>query len=240
MYPLGGVFMKIRNKLLSILLIMIICFSSELKVYSYSNNIVFNLDNKNKYTILVDLNDCRLFLINSSNNKILKTYTIAGGTYFTPSPVGTWKIVSKDTWDEGFGTRWMGINVPWGKYGIHGTNKPESIGGLTSHGCIRMYNKDVEELYSRVPCGTIVIIYGGPYDMLSNNFRTLIPGNRGSDVYEVQRRLRDIGYYSGNIDGIYGEVMKGDILRLRKDNRLPLSTTIDSSIYKLLNIKPFE
>ena len=43
-------------------------------------------------------------------------------------------------------------------YGIHGTNDPSSIGKAVSHGCIRMNNKDVEELARIIPIGTPVSI----------------------------------------------------------------------------------
>lgn len=43
-----------------------------------------------------------------------------------------------------------------GNYAIHGTNNPASIGGFVSHGCIRMYNADVMDLYRRAPVGTEV------------------------------------------------------------------------------------
>ena len=155
------------------------------------------------YSVVVDLNDCKLFLINNDTHKIEKIYTIAGGKSSTPSPVGTWKIVDKGIWTRGFGTRWMGLNVPWGKYGIHGTNKPYSIGGATSQGCIRMHNKDVEQLYKILDYGTPVIIYGGPYFLESNQFRTLIPCNTGNDVLEVQRKLKDRGYYNSNLGQIW-------------------------------------
>ncbi|MGI9401309.1 MAG: L,D-transpeptidase [Rhizobiaceae bacterium] len=45
-----------------------------------------------------------------------------------------------------------------GQYAIHGTNNPGSIGGYVSYGCIRMHNKDVMDLYSRVGIGTRVIV----------------------------------------------------------------------------------
>jgi hypothetical protein len=38
-------------------------------------------------------------------------------------------------------------------YGIHGTNRPTSIGKAASHGCIRMRNQDVEELFELVQVG---------------------------------------------------------------------------------------
>ena len=45
-----------------------------------------------------------------------------------------------------------------GNYAIHGTNDPGSIGGYVSHGCIRMHNADVLDLYYRAPVGTPVIV----------------------------------------------------------------------------------
>jgi L,D-transpeptidase ErfK/SrfK len=42
-------------------------------------------------------------------------------------------------------------------YGIHGTNQEWVIGTRASHGCIRMYNRDVLELFPQVPVGTPVV-----------------------------------------------------------------------------------
>jgi lipoprotein-anchoring transpeptidase ErfK/SrfK len=45
-----------------------------------------------------------------------------------------------------------------GEYAIHGTNNPGSVGHFVSHGCIRMYNNDVMDLYRRVSYGTRVVV----------------------------------------------------------------------------------
>ena len=45
-----------------------------------------------------------------------------------------------------------------GEYAIHGTNAPGSVGGFVSHGCIRMYNQDIMDLYERVSYGTTVVV----------------------------------------------------------------------------------
>jgi lipoprotein-anchoring transpeptidase ErfK/SrfK len=45
-----------------------------------------------------------------------------------------------------------------GQYAIHGTNQPGSIGGFVSYGCIRMYNVDISDLFSRVSVGTQVVV----------------------------------------------------------------------------------
>jgi lipoprotein-anchoring transpeptidase ErfK/SrfK len=59
------------------------------------------------------------------------------------------------------GTRWMTLVGEDGVrrgYGIHGTTVPGSVPGRRSAGCIRMLNKDVEELFEWTPPGTIVTI----------------------------------------------------------------------------------
>jgi lipoprotein-anchoring transpeptidase ErfK/SrfK len=45
-----------------------------------------------------------------------------------------------------------------GQYAIHGTNRPGSVGGFVSYGCIRMYNADITDLYQRVSVGTTVVV----------------------------------------------------------------------------------
>jgi lipoprotein-anchoring transpeptidase ErfK/SrfK len=50
------------------------------------------------------------------------------------------------------------LTLRGGEYAIHGTNRPNSIGGFVSHGCIRMYNDDIRALYRLVKVGTSVIV----------------------------------------------------------------------------------
>ena len=50
------------------------------------------------------------------------------------------------------------LTLRGGEYAIHGTNRPQSIGGFVSYGCIRMYNRDIVELYRLVAVGTPVIV----------------------------------------------------------------------------------
>lgn len=103
----------------------------------------------------------------SKRNKILtlyrqgrfvKAFPVAIGKPSTPTPEGTFTIVNKQVDPGGpFGTRWLGLSAP--SYGIHGTNNPASIGTEASNGCIRMHNRDVEELFSQVGVGTVVRIF---------------------------------------------------------------------------------
>jgi L,D-transpeptidase ErfK/SrfK len=48
-------------------------------------------------------------------------------------------------------------------YLIHGTNKPSGIGMRVTHGCVRMYPKDVEQIFNSVKVGTPVHIVNQPY-----------------------------------------------------------------------------
>ena len=117
------------------------------------------------YVIHVDVDQKQLTLW--QGDALVKRYTVATGAPGTPTPLGTFTINSRFHGEMcGFGTCFLGLDVPWGQYGIHGTNKPESIGSNASHGCIRMYVKDAEELYALVPNGTKVVIQCGPYGEL--------------------------------------------------------------------------
>lgn len=109
------------------------------------------------YKIIINLNKHTLSLY--SDNTLLKTYLVAVGKASTPTPKGSFKIVNRAVNPGGpFGARWLGLNIPYGDYGIHGTNAPDSIGKNISNGCIRMFNKDVIELAALVPIGTNVTI----------------------------------------------------------------------------------
>lgn len=93
-----------------------------------------------------------------NGNQLIKAYPIAVGKMLSPTPTGTYTIINKQPNPGGpFGVLWMGLSKP--HYGIHGTNNPSSIGKYISHGCIRMFNRDVLDLSSRVPIGTRVAIH---------------------------------------------------------------------------------
>ena len=99
-------------------------------------------------------------------------YPIAVGKPETQTPLGDFSVLDKEVdpvWvdpkdtkkkvesgeDNPLGYRWMGIG---GYYGIHGTNRPDSIGGYVSNGCIRLWEENAEELYELTDIGTPVEI----------------------------------------------------------------------------------
>jgi hypothetical protein len=156
------------------------------------------------------------------DRKPLKIYTVAIGKPDTPSPVGEWRIIHKGgKWGGGFGERWMGLNVPWGTYGIHGTNKPESIGRMSSHGCIRMQNRQVTELYNLVQVGTPVHIVG---DLPRVTPRRIFQRKAsGEDVLLLQFALRSNGFECGPADGRFGTGVEQAVFKLQKFYGLPLT-----------------
>lgn len=104
----------------------------------------------------------------------IRMYPVAPGKPDSPTPEGRRTVVDMEInpeWidpddpkniipsgpDCPIGYRWIGIG---GNYGIHGTNNPYSIGTYASHGCVRMYEKDVEDLFAHIVKGIPVdIIY---------------------------------------------------------------------------------
>ena len=126
-------------------------------------------DGPTERRVVVSIPDRKLALI--ENGRVVKIYPTAVGAAASPTPSGTYKIaqrVANPTWygpdkvvgpgkDNPVGTRWLGLSRKG--YGIHGTNNPRSIGKRASHGCVRMRNSDVEDLFTRVAVGDVVELH---------------------------------------------------------------------------------
>ena len=178
-----------------------------------------------QYHILVDVEEPRMYIL--KDGICMAEYTCSGGKPSTPSPIGTWTIISKDTWGEGFGGRWMGFNVPWGNFGIHGTTEMYSVGWNSSHGCIRMNNDEVAEIYKYIPIGTKVTIVDGVYGAFGKGFRNLKSGMYGSDVLEIQKRLKKLGFFTSNPNGKFGAETEKAVHAYCRANNLYIRKTID-------------
>ena len=191
------------------------------------------------FLIHVDVEQKRLTLFRGE--ELLHTYTVATGAWDTPTPVGVFTITHRFSGQMcGFGTCFLGLNVPWGNYGIHGTNKPESIGYNASHGCIRMNVADAEELYQLVPNGTKVVIECGPWGELGGSLHTLKNGDRSAAVCAVQRKLRALGYYNGWPDGVFGNATQQAVDAARQAFQLPPNGLVDWALYHKLGLTPCE
>lgn len=120
--------------------------------------------------VVVSIPDRKLVVVEGET--ALATFSVAVGAARTPSPSGTFVIVSRVTnptyyrrglviptgQDNPVGTRWLGLSLKG--YGIHGTNAPGSVGRAASHGCIRLRNREMEQLFSMLQIGDRVEIHG--------------------------------------------------------------------------------
>ncbi len=130
--------------------------------------------------IVVSIPDCKLALI--EDDEIVKVYDTAVGAPVSPSPTGVFQIVTRIPHPTYYhpgkvigpgqanplGTRWLGLSLKG--FGIHGTNEPHSIGRAASHGCIRLRNSDVEDLFRRVQVGDVVELHGERDELVTRIF----------------------------------------------------------------------
>ena len=191
-------------------------------------------------SLLLEIDNRRLTVV--ADGKPYHHFLIAIGKSETPSPVGDWKIINKYVHvGKSYGTRWMGLNVPWGTYGIHGTNRPGSVGSPASHGCFRMWNRDVEVLFSWVKVGTRVkVVNGGSFEPLGWQRRRLHHGERGADVFFVQKRLRQFNLLQDEPDGVYGNSTQQAVTEFQRKKQLQATGEVDLATYKALGFMNFE
>jgi lipoprotein-anchoring transpeptidase ErfK/SrfK len=132
--------------------------------------------------IVVHINENKLYLY--KNHTLARTFPVATGQSRYPTPVGKFSVTLKrylptwvnphDAWSKNepetippgpgnpLGLRALNLSAPGIR--IHGTPSDSSIGYNASHGCIRMHNSDVLQLYPLVPTGTTVFLERvGPY-----------------------------------------------------------------------------
>ena len=128
--------------------------------------------------VRIDTNTLELY----EGFRVTRTWDVATAKPGWVTPAGEWTIYRKaenptwynpalDSWGAGLpavvpggpgnpmGTRALYITAP-GLIRIHGNGAPDTVGRYVSHGCVRMINEQIEELYELVPVGTKVIILG--------------------------------------------------------------------------------
>jgi len=132
------------------------------------------------HQVLVSIPDRKLAVL--EGGKVIRTFPVAVGAMVSPSPSGEFKIVNRIAnptyYHPGvvipagagnpIGTRWLGLNRKG--FGIHGTNEPRSIGKAASHGCIRLRNRDIEQLFRMVSVGDTVLIHADRDEQVSEIF----------------------------------------------------------------------
>lgn len=137
--------------------------------------------------IVLNLPEMRLYYF-PPDEDVVYVYAVGIGREDWATPLGVQKITEKvknPTWTPPASIRaehaangdplpavvQAGPDNPLGRfkmrltnpsYLIHGTNKPAGVGMRVSHGCVRMYDEGIEELFSLAPMGTQVNIINQP------------------------------------------------------------------------------
>jgi len=173
--------------------------------------------------ILLHVDGGRCLLHHFSQGHLQDSYPIALGSPNTPTPGGYWHIISREAHPGSFfGTRWLGLSIPFGAYGIHGTDNPESIGKKTTHGCIYMVNSQLEALFPQIPLDTPVIITGP----LATG-RMLEPGVLpGRDIQRIQTILQALHLFDGHPDGRYTAATAAAIASFQRLEGLTVSGNV--------------
>jgi hypothetical protein len=189
------------------------------------------------YDVVFLVDTFNLTLTVLSNGEPLRKYPVAVGKPGSETPVGTWKITDKsDEPAPGTGTHWLGLNVPGGKFGVHGTNNPWSIGTYASGGCVRLHNAHIREIYHLVSIGTWVIIVGNPFGRFGEEYPLLQQGDCNPAVREVQYKLKRLGFYKQEPDNIFGSGTAKAVKLFRQKHGLAEGTYVDEEIYPLLGL----
>jgi lipoprotein-anchoring transpeptidase ErfK/SrfK len=149
--------------------------------------------------VVVSIPDRKLALM--EENRVVKIYDVAVGAPASPSPSGEFQITERlenpTYYSPGvviepgagnpLGTRWMSLNIKG--FGIHGTNSPDSIGHNASHGCIRLRNRDVEELFVRLKVGDRVSVIAERSDEVAQIFGPA-PGSSSTETQAARNEVR--------------------------------------------------
>jgi L,D-transpeptidase ErfK/SrfK len=121
-----------------------------------------------KNRLVVDLGDRRVYFYDGK--KLTASYPVSIGQAGWETPTGSFKITRMDEhpiWQQPItgaivppggqnplGDRWIGFWTDGSSYiGFHGTPNETQVGLAVSHGCLRMRNSDIRQLYDRVTIG---------------------------------------------------------------------------------------
>jgi lipoprotein-anchoring transpeptidase ErfK/SrfK len=126
---------------------------------------------ENPWAVVVRLRSHRLVVRRAA--RVVRTLPIAVGKPSTPTPTGHYfltELLKQPDPGGAYGPYAFGTSdysnvllhfgTGDGQIGIHGTDQPWVIGTSASHGCIRLYNRDIVWLSERLPLGTPVQVAG--------------------------------------------------------------------------------
>lgn len=121
----------------------------------------------------IRLSDRRVYVY--EKGQVTASFPIAVGRSGWETPTGEFEVIdmrNNPVWEHPFtgavvppgpdnplGSRWIGFWTDGTNFiGFHGTPDEASVGQAASHGCIRMYDRDVVVLFDMVELGTPVSV----------------------------------------------------------------------------------
>ncbi|MBP9721859.1 MAG: L,D-transpeptidase family protein [Gammaproteobacteria bacterium] len=182
---------------------------------------------KTRKGIVINLAELRLYYFPEGSGQVI-TYPIGIGKKDWGTPVVNTAVTSRvqnPTWTvpESIKQEYKergekiadsippGPNNPLGKYVLrlaaagyllHGSNEEVGVGLRVSHGCIRLFNPDIKNLYNIVPIGTPVRIINEPYKVGSDGKNIYLeahkPLSEDSETFSykpelIKSKLADLG-----------------------------------------------
>jgi lipoprotein-anchoring transpeptidase ErfK/SrfK len=124
-----------------------------------------------KVTMRISVDLSRRELVLYRSGKLVVRTLVAVGSSVTPTPIGRYYVDQRiRTSDPSgpFGPAVLAVSAHsevlthWpegGPIAIHGTNAPFAIGRAVTHGCIRVRNETLLQLFAATPGGTPVVIH---------------------------------------------------------------------------------
>lgn len=105
--------------------------------------------------------------------------------------------------DNPLGAYKMRLAIGGGSYLIHGTNNPSAVGMAITHGCIRMFPEDIDQLFALVPVGTPVYLVNEPVKVAFVDGEVYLEAHPPVDA-EGQTAAVNIGQFEALLDQALG------------------------------------
>ena len=172
--------------------------------------------NNDGYELVLNVAAKKVILYNKG--EAVKEYPVGVGKAPTPTPLGEFKIVrriTKPAWVNPYrqssvtapgksnpiGEHWLGfaMNKKNQEYGFHSTSDLNSVGQASTHGCIRLYPKDMEELFSLVSIGTPVHVIYNPIEV--NEYENKLFVRAYPDIYSYMTDEEYLQFAKNQLSG---------------------------------------
>ena len=168
------------------------------------------------YELVLNIPAKKLFLFN--RGEVIKEYLVGVGSSLTPTPLGDFKVVRRihnPAWINPYrqskiiapgeanpiGRYWLGfaMNKRNQEYGFHATMDLNSIGKASTHGCIRLYPQDMQELFNLVGVNTPVHVIYNPVEV--QEFQNKLFVRVYPDIYNYMEEQEFIKFAKNQLSG---------------------------------------